>query len=75
MSEFIETIPTAETVSPCAARLHELSGRDRAVALRLRRQAADLLRLATVLETNSAIADNAAADLLAEGEDPAEVEV
>ena len=55
------------TAAPtCADRLSALAGRDRAVATRLRDEAAKLLRLAEALEANSGIANAAAADMLVE---------
>lgn len=49
-------------MSPLAEQLFEITGRDRAVAARLRDEAARLLRLAETLELNAAIATAAAAD-------------
>jgi hypothetical protein len=50
----------------CADRLCEVAGRDRAVASRLREQAAQLLKLADGLETNASVAAATAAATLTE---------
>jgi hypothetical protein len=58
-----DTPPTANS-SPCVDRLCEVAGRDRAVATRLREQAAKLLKLADGLDRNASIATSAAAETL-----------
>lgn len=57
---------TAAGVSPCAEQLFEITGRDRAVATRIRSEAAKLIRLAEALEINANIATAVAADGMAE---------
>lgn len=59
----ITAVPEAPT---CVDRICELTGRDRAVAEQLRQQAARLLKLAEVLDTNAAIGTAAAAEMLAD---------
>lgn len=61
----ISTPPDTDT-SPCVDRLCEVAGRDRAVAARLREEAARLLKLAEALELNAVIGTSAAADILAD---------
>lgn len=55
---------TRVAAATCADRLCEVAGRDRAVAARLREQAAQLLKLADGLETNASIAVATAAATL-----------
>lgn len=57
------TVTTFEAPT-CTDRLCELAGRDRAVAARLREEAAKLLKLADGLEANASIATAAAAETL-----------
>lgn len=58
------TTATTFAAPTCADRLCEVAGRDRAVAARLREQAAQLLKLADGLETNASIAVATAAATL-----------
>ena len=54
------------TVPPRITGLCELAGRDRAIATRLRDEAARLVKLAEALEANAGIANAAAAEMLAD---------
>ena len=62
----MRTTETNETTvaSPCADTLCEIAGRDRVVGVRLREEAARLIRLAEALETNASIATHSAAALM-----------
>ncbi len=55
---------TIDKASRCIDRLCEVAGRDRAVAARLREEAAKLVKLADGLEANASIATTAAAQTL-----------
>jgi hypothetical protein len=57
---------TRFTASTCADRLCEIAGRNRAVAARLREEAAKLLKLADALEANASVATATAAETLTE---------
>lgn len=59
-----DTTATTVAAPTCADRLCEVAGRDRAVAARLREQAAKLLKLADGLEANASIAAATAAATL-----------